>query len=109
MALKGKFLFMGVLVAEKAYAVVDSVNVTKGGDAFCHVSVYPDSPVDREVPKTRVVDGIEEEYLDQERERGQCVEHFSISGFKIRSQDPFVAAYEQIKELEPRLTEMVSA
>lgn len=109
MAIKGKFLFMGVLVSEQAYAVVDNVNVSKGGDAFCHVSIYAAGPTDKEVSRTRVVDGIEEEYAETERERGPVIEHFSVSGIKVMSKDPFIASYEQIKSLEPRLSEMVSA
>lgn len=108
MSLQGPFKFMRKLEATSAYAVVDSINISKGGDAFCHVSVYPTPPETKEVEKERIVEGINEKYMDREVDRGPVIEHFSISGIKVDG-DPFVCCYKQIRDLDERLVGMSDA
>jgi hypothetical protein len=112
MSLKGKFgFFNGALSSDVAYAVVDHVSVDKGGYASCHISVYSGPPVDRVV---------QQEFLNAEtkvvepkdvtiRERGPVIEHFTVSGVLISSEDPFAASYKQIPTLDTRFKDMSAA
>jgi hypothetical protein len=63
----------------------------------------------RKLNKARMVNQIEEKIMVEQTDRGNVIEHFSISGIKTNGQDPFVAAYTQIRDLDERLVGLVDA
>lgn len=112
MSLKGPFGFAGGrLVGPEAYAVIDAVNVNKGGMASCHISVYATPPVDTpiEVPVLNENTKIMEMKQIINKDRGPAVEHYSCGEIDTRGKDAFIAAYEQLPLLDTRFKDMKSA
>lgn len=107
MALKGKFKFFDKLESTEAYAIVDNIQISKGGSANCHVSVYPTPPTTKTVIQDTVVAGVMEKLEVEQIDRGPCIEHFSVAGIQITS-SPFSDCYNVVKATE-RLAAMVDA
>lgn len=107
MALKGKFNFFNTLLAADAYAVIDSIQLSKGGDASFHVNVYPAAPTTKAVLRDALVDGVMEKVAVDEINRGQVIEHFGISVTGITG-EPFGECYAALKTHE-RFTDMSDA
>ena len=99
MALKGKYLFFGKVSADAAYAIVDGIQIAKGGDASVHVSVYADSPVSKTVQQDTLVNGIVEKVDVVQMDRGPVIEHMTLGGIKVTS-SPFGDCYAGVKQDE---------
>lgn len=115
MALQGKYNFFGKLNADEAYAIVDQINISKGGDAFCHVSVYANAPTPVPIDESAKAVQAQGALLPQDIqeippsiERGPVIEHFTISGISVKGlmENPFAVMYAGIKADE-RLAAMV--
>jgi hypothetical protein len=111
MALKGSFgFFNGELPKADAYAVVDAINISKGGSASCHVSIYARTPLVEKiaVPQLNEATKIMETVQVDQVDRGPVIEHFTCAGVDTTGKDAFVAAYEQLASLDDRFKEMVA-
>lgn len=116
MALQGKYNFFGRINADAAYAIVDQINISKGGDAFCHVSVYasapvpipPDDSAQAVAAQGALIPDAPADAPPPQVDRGPVIEHFTISGISVKglAENPFSVMYAGIKTDE-RLAQML--
>lgn len=107
MALKGGFVFFDKLPAVAAYAVIDAITISKGGDANFHVSIYPTAPETKAVEQEAFVMGVIEKTMVDVVERGPVIEHIAVAGLNVTT-EPFGAAYDELKK-HPRFSSMSNA
>jgi len=119
MALKGSYNLYGKINVPNAYAVIDQISIGKNGDAYCHVSVYADPPVEVTTDQVAtqqtldLVDGAQPTRVAAqapELDRGPVIEHFTISGISTadKVENAFTTCYAAAKADE-RLSAMSDA
>lgn len=109
MAIKGNFKLMGEVDMAEAYAVVDSIQISKDGLGFAHVSIYSAAPKTDVAEVAIMVDGQPKTEERQTVNRGAVLEHFTVSGIDFSvDQSPFVTAYQALKGND-RLADMLAA